>query len=88
MSAGASGIWAIKPCVLAGWAFPGLPNPSNPNNLPIWEDLQDEIGRHIAQIVQRSTRRKLTAAVRAAADQANQRGIVALLNLAKELETP
>lgn len=80
--------WAIKPCRIGDWIFPGLVAPQNPNNAPHWEDLTDEIGRHLAQLHIRASRRQLAAAVRDAANRANHAAIESLLTLADDLEKP
>lgn len=85
MSRGGS-IWAIKPCVISGWSFPGLMGCVDPNNDGAWADLADEIGRHLAQLQIRANRRCLTASVRLVADLANQEAIETLVKLANELE--
>ncbi len=85
-SAGNSGLWAIYPCVVGGWEFPGLPGTFNPNNDEAWADLQQEIGHLLARLKILEKRRMMVGSVRTVAELGLQAAVERLLDLAKELE--
>ena len=89
MSAGSTWAgWAILPCKVSGWDFPGLPNPTTENNLDAWEDLQREIGACLAQLKILEKRRLIVGSVRTVAQIGHQNTINGLLKLAQDLEKP
>ena len=89
MSAGSTWMgWAILPCKVGGWDFPGLPNPADLNNADAWADLQEEIGACLARLKILEKRRLIVDSVRTVAQLGHQNTINGLLKLAQDLEKP
>lgn len=76
-------VWAMEPRTLGSYTFPGLP-PAPEGLEEVWLDLEYAIQGLLLRLRQRLGK-KLTASVRAVADQADQDAIAALLTLAERL---
>lgn len=87
MSAGLyESVWAIKPCLVGGRAFPGLPACQDPNNDGAWQDLTEEIGHLIARLKIIEKRQLMTGSVKTVAQIGLWSAIDRLLGLAAQLE--